>query len=47
MSQVLTGKNIIVMGVANDRSIAWAIAQSLAAQGARLAFTYESERVEG
>jgi len=46
MSQLLTGKNILVMGVANDRSIAWAIAQSLAAQGARLAFTYESERVE-
>ncbi|MCR8846507.1 enoyl-ACP reductase FabI [Paenibacillus sp. SC116] len=46
MSQVLAGKNIVVMGVANDRSIAWAIAQSLAAQGARLAFTYESERVE-
>ncbi len=34
------------MGVANERSIAWAIAQSLADQGARLAFTYESERVE-
>lgn len=47
MSQVLAGKNIVVMGVANERSIAWAIAQSLAAQGARLAFTYESERVEG
>lgn len=47
MSQVLAGKNIVVMGVANDRSIAWAIAQSLSAQGARLAFTYESERVEG
>lgn len=47
MSNLLSGKNIIVMGVANDRSIAWAIAQSLAAQGARLAFTYESERVEG
>lgn len=47
MSNLLDGKNIIVMGVANDRSIAWAIAQSLAAQGARLAFTYESERVEG
>lgn len=46
MTQLLTGKNIVVMGVANDRSIAWAIAQSLAAQGARLAFTYESERVE-
>ncbi len=37
---------MLVMGVANDRSIAWAIAQSLAAQGARLAFTYENERVE-
>ncbi|AWB43362.1 enoyl-[acyl-carrier-protein] reductase FabI [Paenibacillus sp. CAA11] len=47
MSNLLAGKNVIVMGVANERSIAWAIAQSLASQGARLAFTYESERVEG
>jgi enoyl-[acyl-carrier protein] reductase I len=46
MNQLLTGKNILVMGVANDRSIAWAIAQSLSAQGAKLAFTYENERVE-
>ncbi|WP_442603020.1 enoyl-ACP reductase FabI [Paenibacillus sp. KN14-4R] len=46
MNGLMTGKNVLVMGVANDRSIAWAIAQSLAAQGARLAFTYESERVE-
>ncbi|MFC0215571.1 enoyl-ACP reductase FabI [Paenibacillus chartarius] len=46
MSNLLAGKNILIMGVANDRSIAWAIAQSCAAQGARLAFTYESERVE-
>ncbi len=46
MSGLVNGKNIVVMGVANDRSIAWAIAQSLAAQGARLAFTYENERVE-
>jgi enoyl-[acyl-carrier protein] reductase I len=46
MNQLLSGKNILVMGVANDRSIAWAIAQSLASQGARLAFTYENERVE-
>lgn len=46
MSSLLANKNVLVMGVANDRSIAWAIAQSLAAQGARLAFTYESERVE-
>lgn len=47
MGQLLAGKNVIIMGVANDRSIAWAIAQSLAEQGARLAFTYENERVEG
>jgi enoyl-[acyl-carrier protein] reductase I len=46
MSQLMSGKNILVMGVANERSIAWGIAQSLAAQGARLIFTYESERVE-
>lgn len=46
MNGLLSGKNILVMGVANDRSIAWAIAQSLAAQGARLAFTFENERVE-
>ncbi|MDF2715457.1 MAG: enoyl-ACP reductase [Paenibacillus sp.] len=46
MGQLLEGKHILVMGVANDRSIAWAIAQSLAGQGARIAFTYESERVE-
>lgn len=47
MNGLLTGKNIVIMGVANERSIAWSIAQSLAAHGARLAFTYESERVEG
>lgn len=46
MGQLLDGKNILVMGIANDRSIAWAIAQSLASHGARLAFTYENERVE-
>jgi len=46
MSGLLSGKNIVVMGVANDRSIAWAIARSLRGQGANLAFTYESERVE-
>jgi enoyl-[acyl-carrier protein] reductase I len=46
MSGLLSGKNILVMGVANDRSIAWAIAHSLSAQGATLAFTFENERVE-
>jgi enoyl-[acyl-carrier protein] reductase I len=37
----LDGKTALVFGVANHNSIAWAIAQSLAAQGARLAFTYQ------
>ncbi|TCZ77686.1 enoyl-[acyl-carrier-protein] reductase FabI [Paenibacillus albiflavus] len=46
MAGLMNGKNVLVMGVANDRSIAWAIAQSLAAQGAKLAFTYENERVK-
>ena len=41
----LDGKTALVFGVANHNSIAWAIAQSLAAQGARLAFTYQ-ERME-
>jgi enoyl-[acyl-carrier protein] reductase I len=38
----LDGKTALVFGVANHNSIAWAIAQSLAAQGARLAFTYQA-----
>jgi enoyl-[acyl-carrier protein] reductase I len=46
MSGLLSGRNMVVMGVANERSIAWAIAQSLNSQGARLIFTYENERVE-
>jgi enoyl-[acyl-carrier protein] reductase I len=40
------GKRALVMGVANKRSIAWAIAQQLADGGARLAFTYQGERIE-
>jgi enoyl-[acyl-carrier protein] reductase I len=40
------GKRALVLGVANKRSIAWAIAQELAAGGARLAFTYQGERIE-
>src|ERR1017187_4157156 len=43
---LLAGKTGIVFGVANKRSIAWAIAQAWAAQGARLAFTYQGERVK-
>jgi enoyl-[acyl-carrier protein] reductase I len=40
---LLAGKRGLVMGVANDHSIAWGIAKSLAAQGAELAFTYQGE----
>src|SRR5262245_2725112 len=40
------GKQGLVMGVANRRSIAWAIARRLAGEGARLAFTYQGERIE-
>jgi enoyl-[acyl-carrier protein] reductase I len=43
---LLEGKTGIIFGVANKRSIAWAIAQSLAAAGARLAFTYQGERLK-
>ncbi|KAF6574639.1 enoyl-ACP reductase FabI [Paenibacillus sp. EKM212P] len=45
MAVLLSGKNILIMGVANNRSIAWGTAQSLAAEGAQLIFTYENERV--
>lgn len=40
---LMSGKRGLVMGVANDRSIAWAIASACAAQGAELAFTYQGE----
>jgi enoyl-[acyl-carrier protein] reductase I len=42
----LTGKTGLIVGVANKRSIAWAIAQSAAADGARLAITSQGERLE-
>ena len=40
------GKTGLILGVANRRSIAWAIAQKLADGGAQLAFTYQGERIE-
>jgi enoyl-[acyl-carrier protein] reductase I len=46
MSNSLAGKNAVVFGVANKRSIAWSIAQGLHAAGARLAITYQNERLE-
>jgi enoyl-[acyl-carrier protein] reductase I len=43
---LLDGRRGLVFGVANRRSIAWAIAQALAGAGAELAFTYQGERLE-
>ncbi|MDF2620265.1 MAG: short-chain dehydrogenase/reductase [Xanthobacteraceae bacterium] len=40
---LMQGKRGLIMGVANDHSIAWGIAKTLAAQGAELAFTYQGE----
>jgi enoyl-[acyl-carrier protein] reductase I len=42
----LKGKHGLVVGVANKRSIAWAIAQAAASAGARVALTYQGERLE-
>src|SRR5689334_8373601 len=43
---LLDGRRALVFGVANRRSIAWAIAQALAREGAELAFTFQGERLE-
>ena len=40
---LLDGKRILIMGVANDRSIAWGCAKAMAAAGAELAFTYQND----
>ena len=42
----LTGKHGLIVGVANKRSIAWAIADAASRAGARLAVTYQGERLE-
>src|SRR5450432_249678 len=44
--QILAGKNGVVFGVANKRSIAWAIAKAWAAAGARLIFNYQGARLK-
>src|SRR6266571_3232883 len=46
MAGAFEGKTGLILGVANKRSIAWAIARRLADGGARLAFTYQGERIE-
>ena len=43
MADLMKGKRGLVMGVANDRSIAWGIASALAAEGAELAFSYQGD----
>src|SRR5262245_49063090 len=43
---LMAGKRGLVMGVANDRSLAWGIAKVVAAHGAELAFTYQGEALE-
>ncbi len=43
---LMAGKRGLVMGVANDRSIAWGIAKAVASHGATLAFTYQGEALE-
>ena len=44
--QLMQGKRGLIMGVANDKSIAWGIAQYAAAHGAQLAFTYQGDALE-
>jgi enoyl-[acyl-carrier protein] reductase I len=46
MAQLMSGKRGLIMGVANDHSLAWGIAKSLFAQGADIAFTYQGEVLE-
>lgn len=46
MTGLMAGKRGLIMGVANDKSIAWAIARACAAQGAEMAFTYQGEALK-
>ena len=46
MTGLLKGKKGLIMGVANDRSIAWGIAKACAEQGAELAFTYQNDTLK-
>ncbi len=46
MSGFLDNKKILVMGVANNRSIAWGCAQAMAKQGAEIIYTYQNERLK-
>ena len=46
MAGLMAGKRGLIMGVANDRSLAWGISKALHDQGAELAFTYQGEALE-
>jgi enoyl-[acyl-carrier protein] reductase I len=46
MTKLMAGKRGLIMGLANDRSLAWGIAQKLGEQGADLAFSYQGEALE-
>ncbi|HEY4548086.1 MAG TPA: enoyl-ACP reductase FabI [Pedomonas sp.] len=46
MTGLMAGKRGLIMGVANDRSLAWGITKALAEQGAELAFSYQGEALE-
>ena len=46
MQPIMAGKKGLIMGVANDRSLAWGIARAAAAHGAKLAFTYQGDALE-
>jgi len=46
MSGLMAGKRGLIMGLANDRSLAWGISKALHAQGAELAFSYQGEALE-
>ena len=43
MADLMQGKRGLIMGVANDRSIAWGIARAMHAEGAELAFSYQGD----
>lgn len=43
---ILTGKKIVIMGVANKRSIAWGCAKAMTEQGAEIIYTYQNERLK-
>ena len=46
MTGLMTGKRGLIMGLANDKSLAWGIAKALHAQGAEMAFSYQGEALE-